>query len=76
MFAQQGAKGPTDADDARLVGCFGRNKGPTDADDARPAKGPTDADDALLVGFSRPTRGQLMPMMLSLSGSSGPQGAN
>ena len=39
MLAQQGAKGPTGADDACLGGCFGRNKGPTDADDARPARG-------------------------------------
>ena len=55
-------------------------QGLTDAHDARlvvpltPSKGPSDTDDVRLVAFSRPARGQLMLMMLALSGSHAQQG--
>ena len=63
----KGSKRPTDADHARLVGPLTPSKA---------AKGPTDADDARLVRPSRPARGQLMLMMLALSGPHTQQGAN
>ena len=55
------ARGPTDADDARIVGPL------------RPRKGPADAADASFFCAAQAQQGaQLMLMMLALSGRSGP----
>ena len=74
-------KGPTDADDARLVGPPRTARGQLmrmmlASSGLTPSKGPTDADDARLVGPPRTARGQLMLMMLASSAPHAQQGAN
>ena len=63
------ARGPTDADDARLVGPLRPSKGPADAADARFVR-----LGARLVGPLKPSKGQLMLLMLALCGSGAARG--
>ena len=65
LLGPHAQKGPTDAHDALMLALSGPHA----------SKGPTDAHDAL-VRPSRPARGQVMLMMLALSGCRAQQGAN